>query len=341
MISLESYARVALLTTMLAFVVITLGAYVRLSGAGLGCPDWPGCYGRISAPQSEEAIRAANSAFVDRPVDPGKARIEMIHRYAAGTLGFLVVLLAVLAWRRRRMPGQQVVLPIALVTLVGFQALLGMWTVTLSLQPVVVVAHLLGGILTIGLLWWLTLRQGRLFVQYFRVNAVKFVQRFRPWVVLALIIVVIQLSLGGWTSANYAALACPDFPTCRGSWWPPMDFAEGFQFWKGFGAPGHRWGLSSEGRVAVQVAHRLGAVVTFVYVGALCICLMRARQHLPLVIAGGVTLALLLTQVSIGIANVLIALPLPLAVTHNGIAALLLLSLVTVYHTLRLPSVSM
>lgn len=341
MISLEGYVRIALIATLLAFVVVTLGAYVRLSGAGLGCLNWPGCYGQISASQSAERIQAANSAFVDRAMDSRRAWIEMIHRYTAGILGLLIVMLAVLSWLRRRMPGQKVVLPIALVALVVVQVLLGMWSVTLLLQPVVVVAHLVGGVLAMALLWWLTLRQGRLFAQYFRVSAVNSVQHFKPWVVLALIVVLIELSLGGWTSANYAALACPDFPVCRGSWWPSMDFAEGFQFWKHLGASGHSVGLSNEGRVAVNFVHRLGAVVTIVYVGALCICCMRAQQHLPLAIAGGVTFVLLVAQVSVGIANVLLVPALLLALAHTAVAALLLLSLITVYHTLRLPALSM
>ena len=166
MISLSSYTRLAVATTVLAFIVVVLGAFVRLSNAGLSCPDWPGCYGQLGVPQTQTAIETANAAFPERPVDVPRAWKEMIHRYLAGFLGIAILALAVFAWRRRQRPGQLLALPVGLVGLVLFQALLGMWTVTLLLKPLVVTAHLLGGFATLALLWWLSLRQGRLFMGF-------------------------------------------------------------------------------------------------------------------------------------------------------------------------------
>jgi cytochrome c oxidase assembly protein subunit 15 len=225
------FHRLAWAALTLTLVVVLLGAYVRLSGAGLGCPDWPGCYGRLlDLPDEAQQIAEANAAYPHRPVEPAKARKEMVHRYCAGLLGVLVLTLAALAWRNRRDPAQPLALPLALLGLIIFQSLLGMWTVTWQLKPVVVMGHLLGGLATLGLLAWLVLRQGH----YGQGGRAVDVQGLRKPALLGLALLVVQIALGGWTSANYAALACPDFPTCQtriGS--RRWSFGEAFRLWRG------------------------------------------------------------------------------------------------------------
>lgn len=327
------FTRLALFATGLALVVVVLGAYVRLSDAGLGCPDWPGCYGRIAVPGAGEAIEQANLSFPERPLEAAKAWKEMIHRYFAGGLGLLIAALAATAWTRRHTPGQQVGLPMALVGLVIFQALLGMWTVTLLLKPVVVMAHLLGGLSTLGLLWWLTLRHTGFLQPLQAPPAV--LQGLRPWALLGLFVLGAQIALGGWTSANYAALQCTDFPTCQGEWWPPMDFQEGFVLWRGLGVDYEGGVLHNEARVAIHVTHRIGALVTLLYLGWLGLRVWRSSASTRLRGVAAAMLGLLAVQVSLGIANIVLFLPLPVAAAHNAGAALLLLSLITLNHVVR------
>jgi len=296
-----------LFTTGLAFAVVVLGAYVRLSDAGLGCPDWPGCYGRLSPWHAGEQIAAAHAADPLGPVSHGKAWKEMLHRYLAGTLGALILGIAILAWRR--LPPARRVLPGALLALVVFQALLGMWTVTQQLKPMVVAAHLLGGMATLGMLAWLWLRERP---ASRHTGAPMLLARG------ALLLVLLQIALGGWVSANYAALACPDLPTCRGAWWPQADFAAGFSLQHPLG------GLSAEALTAIHLLHRLGALLLLAALLALAAQLARtasgrAAAAWLLAIAGG--------QFLLGVANVLLALPLPVAAAHNAGAAALLLCL--------------
>ena len=299
----------------LAFVVVVLGAYVRLSNAGLGCPDWPGCYGQVSPWHAGDAIAAAHASDPLGPVSHAKAWKEMLHRYLAGTLGLLVLAIAWLAWRR--LPPNRRRLPSALLALVIFQALLGMWTVTQQLRPVVVAAHLLGGMATLALLGWLALGWQS------RGQSDSFVASGAP-IGLArglLALVAIQIALGGWVSANYAALACPDLPTCQGSWWPEADFAAGFGLSHPLG------GLASDALTAIHLAHRLGALL--VLAGVLMLAWRLARAT-----GWGRAVAWLLVvasvQILLGLGNVLLGLPLPVAVAHNAGAAALLLSLVWV-----------
>lgn len=330
-----TFSRLAAVATVLALCVVVLGAYVRLSDAGLGCPDWPGCYGHVGVPESGQEVAAANAAYPERPVEAGKAWKEMVHRYLAGTLGLLILALAIVAWRHRRR--QPVWLPTLLVGLVGFQALLGMWTVTLLLKPVVVMGHLLGGLMTLSLLWWLALRRAGVASRQGVGPSPAAGRYLRPWALLGLALLVLQLALGGWTSANYAALACPDFPTCQGAWWPPTDFGEAFILWRGLGIDYEGGVLDHPARVTIHLMHRMGAVVTFLYLGWLAIGTIRARGGQALTVAGAALLLVLLVQVSLGIGNVLLVLPLPVAVAHNGVGALLLLTLVTVLHYLNPP----
>lgn len=326
-----AFYRLAVIATLLAFCVVVLGAYVRLSHAGLGCPDWPGCYGQFDVPDEAHQIARANAAYPQRPVETDKAWKEMVHRYFAATLGILILILAALAWRRRRDPAQPVVLPSLLLGLVVFQAALGMWTVTLLLKPVIVMAHLLGGLATLALLWWLVLRQG----DHLHPDSSAGHRSLRSWALLGLIVVIVQVSLGGWTSANYAALVCPDFPTCQGQWWPSMDFSEAFTLWRGLGISYEGGVLDNDARVTIHMMHRLGALVVLVYLSWLIWKVIAATQSTVLRRTAGVIGVLLFIQISLGIVNVIGLLPLPVAVAHNAIAALLVLALVTLNHELR------
>jgi len=314
------FGSLAVVALLLALTVVVLGAYTRLTHSGLGCPDWPGCYGRMIVPETPGTAGAA--AETVRPLHHGKAWTEMIHRYAAGTLGLVILALAVIAWRRRGISGQPVTLPLFLVALVIFQALLGMWTVTWLLKPAVVSAHLLGGLAILALLFWIVLGQ--------YLPGTPGEPRTRdlvPWALAALAVLVAQIFLGGWTSANYSALICPEFPTCRnGEWWPAANFAEAFRFWRGVG-PDYEGGvLDTAGRTAVHLAHRLGALFAALAIGAAGLrgAFGPGRRARAI---GLVVLALLCLQLGLGISNVLLSLPLPVAVAHNATAALLLLAL--------------
>lgn len=295
-----------LFSTGLTFTVIVFGAYVRLSDAGLGCPDWPGCYGQLSPWHAGERIAAALDADPLGPVSHAKAWKEMLHRYLAGGLGLAILLIAVLAWRR--LPPARRVLPVALLVLVSFQALLGMWTVTQQLKPMVVAAHLLGGMTTLALLVWLLLRERPIPVG---------VRAPVPLARVALLLVLAQIALGGWVSANHAAMICPDFPTCQGTWWPPADFAAGFGLTHPLG------GLDAEALTAIHLSHRIGAVLVLSF--ALWLVARLARLSAA---AAAWLLGIVCGQFLLGVANVLLGLPLPVAVAHNAGAAALLSCLV-------------
>jgi len=324
------YKRLVYFATLLALCVIVLGAYVRLTDAGLGCPDWPGCYGSLLVPETEDAQVAAEAAYPERPLEAGKAWREMIHRYAAATLGLAIIGIALLAWMNRRDPSQPVVVPVLLVGVVIFQGLLGMWTVTLLLKPVIVMGHLLGGLATLGMLFWLLLelRRGR-------GTALTGQSRRIPWpATVGLIVLVCQIALGGWTSANYAALACPDLPTCQGQWVPDqVDFEEAFVLWRGIGIDYEFGVLEAPARVAIHYTHRIGALLTFCILSLVTLRYLRLRdsdEHLRT--ASFAVVAMLIAQVSIGIAVVWFGLPLVVATAHNAVAALLLLSMINLNH---------
>ena len=300
----------------LAAIVVVLGAYTRLVDAGLGCPDWPGCYGMILVPETPDEIAHAEAAFPETPVEAAKAWPEMIHRYAAASLGLVIVVLCLLAIKDR-LPWK---LPVALAVLVVAQGAFGAWTVTLKLWPQVVTTHLLGGFATLALLWWwgLVLRRPAWRVE----------PSLATLAMATLVVVVVQVALGGWLTANYAALACPDFPICHGLWVPDMDFVAGFDIFQGVG-PNYLGGLmSSDARVAIHVAHRVGAVAVLLVAGWLA---FRLGWRPMAYVLGGV----LAVQLALGIANVLLALPLAVAVLHNAGAAVLLLVVMTVNFAIR------
>ena len=366
--------RLAWLAVALATCVIVFGAFVRLSNAGLSCPDWPTCYGRATWPSAtHEAVDHAATAI--RPFETGKAWREQVHRHIAALLGLLVLALSLLAARRRRfgiarilgaaalvaiaiplyMQGQHVAASVLAVVaeaillyaalrwsnqdharvgvltlaVIIFQALLGMWTVTGLLKPIVVMGHLMGGLLTFSLLLWFAWRATHLPIRLADSDVL------RKWVIAGLVLLGVQIALGGWTSANYAALSCgTDFPKCVGQWWPPHDFGEGFVLWRGIGVDYEGGVLDGAARIAIQLSHRMMAVVVFVYLLLLAVRLLRT----PGMRGWGTLLGVFtLLQVSLGIANVKLALPLHVAVAHNAGAVLLLFVLVSLLARLREP----
>jgi len=328
------FFKLAFVATCLAYVVILLGAYTRLADAGLGCPDWPGCYGHMGVPKHIDDVAVANQTYPDRPVEAAKAWKEMIHRYFAGTLGLLVFAIGILAIRKRHEPDHAFKLPVFLMCVVVFQALLGMWTVTIKLNPTIVMSHLMGGMTTISILWWLTLRSGRLF-KFDRVDSA-YLQKLKTPALIGLLIVILQVMLGGWTSANYAALHCIEFPTCvAGEYFPAMNFAEGFELWHGTEKNFEFGILSNEARIAIHTTHRIGAVITALFVIWLGLKLLLTPAYSPLKNAGIALLAVVTLQFILGVSNVLLSLPLLVAVAHNGGGALLILIMVTLNHLVR------
>jgi cytochrome c oxidase assembly protein subunit 15 len=371
------FHRIAWTAVALALGVIVFGAFVRLSNAGLSCPDWPTCYGRATWPVHEHEIAHANENFA-RPLESHKAWREQFHRHIAAALGVLVLALAALAARKRRFGLATVLSASAVVAasiplymqqhylfaagLVGaaeaallaaawrwsnsdfariatltlaviiFQAMLGMWTVTWLLKPVVVMAHLVGGLTTFSLLVWMACRASPNAALLVAAGAQR---RLRPMLIVGIVLVALQIALGGWVSANYAALACgTDFPTCLGRWWPETDFAEGFVLWRGIGVDYEGGVLDGSARAAIHLSHRLFALVVAGHLIALALRLRRTAG-----VAGwGIALFVLLgAQILLGITNVVSGLPLVVATAHNAGAALLLFVLVALLARLGHP----
>jgi heme a synthase len=330
--------RLALAGVLLCFVVVVLGAYVRLNAAGLGCPDWPGCYGHIT-PLGAEHSTSAQAAFPSRPLDVGKAWKEMIHRYAASTLGLIIVVIAALAIVHRRRKLLSTTYAVALLATVLVQGMLGMLTVTWQLKPLIVTLHLIFGMTTLGMLWWLWLS---LPSHYWGATAMGGGRpgfpggtagvAMRAAYQLALIGIValaVQIALGGWTSSNYAAVACPDFPTCQNAWWPHTDYRNAFVLWRGLGINYEGGVLDNPARVAIHLTHRLGALVATLALGSAALFVV-FRKSLPSALpAAYAVLAALALQLTIGISMVLKTFPLLLTTAHTGGAALLLLATLT------------
>ncbi len=356
------FTRLAWTAVALALCVIVFGAFVRLSHAGLSCPDWPTCYGKASWPKAELDIAAANENFPQRVVEVSKAWREQFHRHIAALLGVLVLSLAAIAVRRRRMGlavifGAAVIVAIAIplymreahtvavllaaaaeLTLLGFalrwcnrdfarvatitlaviifQAILGMWTVTWLLKPAIVMAHLLGGLTTFSLILWMAVRSAN------RLPPLSQAVPLRGLLWSGLGLLAVQIALGGWVSANYAALACgTDFPRCLGQWWPQTDFAEGFVLWRGIGVDYEGGVLDGPARTAIQLTHRLFAIVVL---GHLLVLALRLRRTAGLSGWGWALAAALGLQIALGISNVIYGLPLAIATAHNAGAVLLL-----------------
>jgi cytochrome c oxidase assembly protein subunit 15 len=327
---IRNIRRLVLVSILLAIIVVSLGAYTRLTHAGLGCPDWPGCYGLLDVPETEEQIVAAEQAFPERPVEPQKAWNEMIHRYFAGALGLLILAIAFLSIKNRNQ-GTPVFLPLLILCVVTFQAALGMWTVTMMLMPIIVMAHLLGGFTTLCLL----------FLLYLRLNPYRIpggdssVRSYARYGFLGIAILTGQIALGGWTSANYAALVCTELPICQAGWIDQLTFEDSFD-----AIPPERetyeFGhLDHNERVTIHVKHRIGAIITALYLLWFAL-LIFTKAHTKFFKHSAVGLVTVLSaQILLGVSNVVFSLPLVVAVGHNVVAACLMLMLIALTYSLK------
>jgi cytochrome c oxidase assembly protein subunit 15 len=304
------FRRLALAGALLAAAVVVLGAWVRLTNAGLGCPDWPGCYGHIY-PNAGHGDPQTGFRF-------GKALHEMIHRYFAGTLVLVITILLVWAVRYRKDRDQPLIPPALLFVVVCLQGALGALTVTLLLKPLIVTAHLFGGLTTLGLLWWLSLDPERRQLTAREAG-------LRKYALVGLAALIVQIALGGWTSSNYAAVACPDLPTCQHSWWPLMDFRDAFVLWRGLDIDYEGGVLANPARMAIHFTHRLGALVAGSILISLGVLVATGADSRRLRAAGGLLVLAVLLQISLGVATVHFGVPLSLATLHNAGAAFLVI----------------
>ncbi len=312
------FRRLALAGALLAAAVVVLGAWVRLTDAGLGCPDWPGCYGHIYPNTGQAAPQSAHFA---------KALHEMVHRYFAGSLGLVIASLTLWALLFRKDRNQPLIPVLVLFLVVCLQGALGALTVTLLLKPLIVTLHLLGGLTTLALLWWLSLAP----------EARPLTERettLRLYACVALAALVLQIALGGWTSTNYAAVACPDLPTCQHSWWPRMDYRDAFVLWRGLGQNFEGGVLANPARTAIHFTHRLGAMAAgSILIGLGALAALRATSP-RLKRTGFLLAAAVVLQISLGLATVHFGVPLVLATMHNAGAALLVITMVTLLRAL-------
>ena len=309
------FKKITLFTTVMTFCLIVLGAYVRLADAGLGCPDWPGCFGTLTVPESQLAIEKAQHTFPGQVIENDKAWKEMVHRYVAGLLGLLILTIGYLAYKNKKSLKVSILAPFSLLGIVFFQAMLGMLTVTLLLKPIIVSAHLIGGMTTLALLTYISYEHynenSKLILKQ---SIIFYMARF------GFILIFMQIFLGGWTSTNYAGLACTDFPTCHGQWIPDMDFKNAFNIFRDLGQTSEGTPISLNALQAIQWVHRIGAITLVIYFGYLSYALMKYKQ---LRSEAMLLLAILAAQFIIGVANLILHLPMVLAVSHNLTAALL------------------
>ena len=314
-----------LLTLFLTFDLVLFGAFTRLTDSGLGCPDWPGCYGSASPLGAQVEITAAQNAMPTGPVTHGKAWVEMIHRYLSTSVGVLILMLAMLAWidsRQENLKGVRAVLspwwPTVTLVWVCIQGAFGALTVTMKLFPAIVTLHLMGGLFLLALLCVQSVKyaqlEGRL-----QVVGISSSLRGLLWVSSALL--VMQIALGGWVSTNYAVLACTDFPKCQGSWWPNMNFQQGFELWRELGLTGSRDPIVFSSLTAIHYAHRLAA---FVVLGVLAALAWRLNRVSGLRTPSRLIAMLITLQLITGLSNVVLDWPLLAAVLHTGGAGALL-----------------
>jgi cytochrome c oxidase assembly protein subunit 15 len=318
----NKFRKLVWLTTFMTLDLVMFGGFTRLTDSGLGCPDWPGCYGTSSPFIAHAQIAAAHLALPSGPVSMTKAWIEMIHRYFAMAIGVLIIAQTAIAWRARvkRLPLHvSPWWPTALLGLIVVQGVFGAWTVTMKLQPIIVTTHLLLGLTLLGALAWLAARMTPL--PAYEPDAA----RWRVAGIAALVLLVAQLALGGWVSTNYAVLACTDFPTCNGAWIPPMDFHHGFHLWRALGMDGNGDVITQDALVAIHWTHRTFAFVVIAY---LVWFALKLRRYVSLRRPANWVLIVIAIQFLTGLSNIVLQWPLPVAVAHNGGAAILLLLLV-------------
>ncbi len=331
----QRFFRLALFSALFSLLLVLLAAWGRINEAGLGCPDWPGCYGRLFAPLTAQELNEARSYFPRQPAEEEKLLKETLHRYFSGALGLLIIRLTVLGWQlKKHVRRQQVLIPALVFVLVFAQVILGILTVKWQHKPLISMLHLSTGLAILGLLWWVVLREQRFWRPVTAASAAV-LKGLQPRALFALLLVIGQIALGGWMSVNYAALACPDFPICQGTFVPPMNFFDGFALWRDIGLEYEGVLLNLEAATAIHMAHRAGALATLLYVGWLALHTMRIGSRDNLCRYGMLVLVLLLAQIALGIINVLAHLPLVIAVAHHAVAALLMLSLITLNHVLR------
>ncbi|WOT05420.1 COX15/CtaA family protein [Shewanella youngdeokensis] len=314
-------------TLILTLCVIMMGAYTRLSDAGLGCPDWPGCYGMIKAPTTNHELSTAQNAFPQHTIETDKAWLEMIHRYIAGALGLMVLAILIMSLRKTGAPKK---LPLFIAALIVFQAALGMWTVTMKLMPIVVMLHLMGGFALFALLLLLYLRNKPLRIPGGDTPA----RKFSALALACIGVLLLQIMLGGWTSSNYAALACTSLPICEGNWVDNLNFSAAFSPFQGEHQTYEYGVLDYSARMTIHVAHRIGAIVTTIMLLLLAFKLVTKAHSSVLRNAAWLLTTLVVLQVALGISNVVLHLPLGIAVSHNAGAALLLLTLVFINYAL-------
>ncbi|WP_374618823.1 heme A synthase [Pandoraea sp.] len=324
----NKYRKLAWVTTFLTLDLIMFGGFTRLTDSGLGCPDWPGCYGTSSPFAAHADIHAAQALLPTGPVTFVKAWIEMVHRYFAMAVGVLIIALMVMAWVKRRELKQSPWLATGLFFLVCVQGAFGAWTVTMKLQPVIVTTHLMLALTLLGSLGWLASRQ----MPLASVAADPGALRWRWAALVGLALLVFQIALGGWVSTNYAVLACTDFPTCQGQWVPPMDFHNGFRLWRALGKTAGGEAIPMDALVAIHWVHRTFAVVVVLYLAWLA---SRLRRHAALRKPSILVLILVLVQFATGLSNIVFQWPLLNAIAHNGGAAVLLLLLVMLNYRIR------
>jgi len=318
------YRKLVFFTWFLTLDLIMFGAFVRLTDSGLGCPDWPGCYGKLSPIGAAHDIRQAVEAMPFGPVSLPKAWIEMIHRYVGSLLGLLIIGIVFMAVRHRKLLGHTPTLAIVTLFAVCLQGAFGAWTVTLQLMPIIVTSHLLGGMGLLALMTWLAAREKNWEKNH--VAVATHARRWQPWTALGLFVLFVQIALGGWVSTNYAALACMDFPTCHGQWLPEMDMRSGFSLIRGLGELPSGEAISQYALTAIHWVHRSFAGFVFLFLGFIgwklrAVCGLRSPAHL--------LLALLLAQLLTGLTTIFFQWPLLIAVLHNGGAAGMVLVCVT------------
>ncbi|QBC30468.1 heme A synthase [Pandoraea sp. XY-2] len=324
----NKYRKLAWVTTFLTLDLIMFGGFTRLTDSGLGCPDWPGCYGTSSPFAAHADIHAAQLLLPSGPVTFVKAWIEMVHRYFAMAVGVLIIALMVTAWGKRRELKQSPWLATWLFVLVCVQGAFGAWTVTMKLQPVIVSTHLMLALTLLASLVWLASRQ----MPLASVAADPGALRWRWAALIGLALLVFQIALGGWVSTNYAVLACTDFPTCQGQWVPPMDFHNGFRLWRALGKTAGGEVIPMDALVAIHWVHRTFAVVVVAYLAWLA---SRLRRHAALRKPSILVLILVFVQFATGLSNIVFQWPLLNAIAHNGGAAILLLLLVMLNFRIR------